>query len=85
VPMAGKLVPRESIVNPSPAAPAGVIQSFTALTDAGLQTMLPFKTQLPATRARVTGVGFFDKVHGQMGVSQSNGIEIHPILKIEWL
>jgi hypothetical protein len=30
-------------------------------------------------------VGFFDKVHGQMGVSQSNGIELHPVLKIEWL
>jgi hypothetical protein len=22
---------------------------------------------------------------GQMGVSQSNGIELHPVLKIEWL
>jgi len=49
------------------------------------QAGLLFKTQVPATRARVTGVGFFDKVHGQMGVSQSNGIELHPILLIEWL
>ncbi len=45
----------------------------------------PSKTQLPTTRARITGVGFFDMVHGQMGVSQSNGIEQHPVLKIEWL
>ena len=33
---------------------------------------------------RITGVGFFDKVHGQMGVSLLNGIELHPVLKIEW-
>jgi hypothetical protein len=44
-----------------------------------------FQTQIPPTPARITGVGFFDRVHGQTGVSQSNGIEIHPILKIEWL
>jgi len=30
-------------------------------------------------------VGFFDKVHGQTGVSQFNGIELHPVLKIEFL
>jgi hypothetical protein len=44
-----------------------------------------FKTRIQPVRARITGVGFFDRVHGQMGVSQSNGIEIHPILKVEWL
>lgn len=84
VPLAGKLVPRECVSNP-PAAATGVMASFASLADAGLQTMLPFKTALPATRARVTGVGFFDKVHGQMGVAQANGIELHPILKIEWI
>ena len=84
VPMSGKLVPRASLSTSSQAT-IGVVASFTEVADAGLQTMLPFKTQTPATRARITGVGFFDKVHGQMGVSQSNGIELHPILKIEWL
>ena len=39
----------------------------------------------PATRARITGVGFFDKVHGQTGVAQLNGIELHPVLKVEFL
>jgi hypothetical protein len=41
---------------------------------------------LPLIREGIelTGVGFFDRVHGQMGVSQSNGIELHPILKVEW-
>ncbi len=84
VPLAGKLVPREAFINPSDAA-VGMLASFASLADSGLQPMLPFKTQLPATRARITGVGFFDKVHGQMGVSQANGIELHPVLKIEWL
>jgi hypothetical protein len=36
-------------------------------------------------RARITGVVFFDRVHGQDGVALTNGIEIHPILGIEWL
>jgi hypothetical protein len=30
----------------------------------------------------VTGVGFFDKIHGQVGVAP-NGIELHPVLAIE--
>lgn len=30
--------------------------------------------------ARVTGVGFFDLIHGQTGVAP-NGIELHPVLK----
>jgi len=42
-----------------------------------------FKSAIPPTSVRITGVGFFDKVHGQMGVAQSNGIELHPVLKIE--
>jgi len=42
-------------------------------------------SNVPATPVRITGVGFFDKVHGQMGVALLNGIELHPILKIEWL
>ena len=31
----------------------------------------------------VTGVGFFDKIHGQRGVA-SNGIELHPVLSISF-
>jgi len=29
----------------------------------------------------ITGVGFFDRIHGQTGVAQ-NGIELHPVLSI---
>jgi len=34
-------------------------------------------------RVRVTGVGFFDRIHGQAGVAP-NGIELHPVLRIEF-
>lgn len=30
----------------------------------------------------ISGVGFFDRVHNQKGVSPSNGIELHPVLSI---
>ena len=32
--------------------------------------------------ATVTGVAFFDKIHGQTGVAP-NGIELHPILHVD--
>jgi hypothetical protein len=34
-------------------------------------------------QATVTGIEFFDKLHGQAGVAP-NGIELHPVLKVEW-
>jgi hypothetical protein len=33
-------------------------------------------------RVRVTGVVFFDRLHGQTGVAP-NGVELHPVLSIE--
>lgn len=35
-------------------------------------------------KVRLTGPGLFDKIHGQLGVAP-NGIEIHPVIKIEFL
>ena len=82
VPVQGKLVPRESLSVP-PGAASNLPESFT--TPMAGAAGPAFKTRITPTKARVTGVGFFDKVHGQMGVSQFNGIELHPVLKIEWL
>jgi hypothetical protein len=86
VQMAGTLVPRESL---PPSMQAREISSSVASfvsVEKGQQMGLPtFTTKINPTPARITGVGFFDKVHGQMGVSQLNGIELHPLLKIEWL
>jgi hypothetical protein len=79
-PFGGKLVPLDSMM--APTAQQNPPSSFmTPEQGAGPA----FKTKIPPTHARITGVGFFDRVHGQMGVSQSNGIELHPVLKIEWL
>ena len=36
-------------------------------------------------KARLTGVGLFDRVHDQIGVAITNGIELHPVLAFEWL
>lgn len=34
--------------------------------------------------ATITGVGFFDPPHGQRGLAE-NGIELHPVLSVEFL
>ena len=51
----------------------------------GFELIPTFQAKVKPTRARITGVGFFDRVHDQTGVSPLNGIELHPVLKIEWL
>jgi len=43
-----------------------------------------FQTALTPTLARITGVGFFDRAHGATGAAP-NVIELHPVLKVEWL
>ena len=87
-PQTGMLVPRSSLPPSIRAMAMPHIQlpeSFVTPPEGKETTMLTFKTQVPATKVRITGVGFFDKVHGQMGVSLANGIELHPVLKVEWL
>ena len=84
--MGNTLVPRSSVTEEVramslPQLPA----SFRTPPEGQEEAMLTFKTKVPPTRARITGVGFFDRVHGQTGVSQANGIELHPILRIDWL
>ncbi len=81
VPFGGKLVPRESMLVPPEVAP-NTMKSFVT-PEVGVGPA--FRTKITPTHVRITGVGFFDRVHGQTGVSQANGIELHPILKIEWL
>jgi hypothetical protein len=66
------------------AAPAHIL-SFSTPEEGEEIELATFKTKVKPTAVRITGVGFFDKVHGQMGVSQFNGIELHPVLKVEFL
>lgn len=88
VQLAGTLVPRDSLppelVTQALPPPSEVLSFVTPVT--GSEIPMPtFKTKVKPTPARITGVGFFDRVHGQTGVSQFNGIELHPILKVEFL
>lgn len=58
----------------------------TTLTlDMALQNGIAFRTIIEPVRVELTGVGFFDSVHGQTGVSKKNGIELHPVLAVKWL
>ena len=50
----------------------------------GSSTPFPVKAAITPTKARITGVGFFDRKHDQLGVAP-NGIEIHPVLDIKFL
>ncbi|PWT81650.1 MAG: hypothetical protein C5B58_09530 [Acidobacteria bacterium] len=84
--LAGTLVPKGSSISAlAQPLPAGLPKSLTT-PSAGSSTQVPtFQTAIAATPARITGVGFFDRVHGQTGVASFNGIELHPVLKIEFL
>jgi hypothetical protein len=88
VQMEGMLVPRESLPEMEQmramSAPAAIL-SFSTPADGDELELPTFKTKVKPTSVRITGVGLFDKVHGQMGVSQLNGIELHPVLKVEFL
>lgn len=88
VQMNGTLVPKAVLpsglqADAIPAPPE--LTSFVTPATGGKEALTPFATAIPATKARITGVGFFDSVHGQTGVALLNGIELHPVLKIEWL
>lgn len=57
------------------------IQRARSEFDATLHATSMFKAiEVPV---RVTGVGFFDHLHGQTGVAP-NGIELHPVLDIQF-
>jgi hypothetical protein len=84
VPLDDMLVPRESLsIQPGTTPP--VPTSFQTPKGGQQQIMPVFKARVPSTPARITGVGFFDRVHGQTGGSLLNGIELHAVLKIQWL
>jgi hypothetical protein len=75
------LVPESAIAPGTPVAgPRVVPVTGTDIFDMAL----PFQSRVPPTPAEVVGVGFFDRVHRQTGVSLSNGIELHPILSIDF-
>src|SRR5262249_44520544 len=61
-PMGDKLVPRGALSIQPRTMPAVPASFRTPPAGAGIQ-MPAFKTKITPTRARITGVGFFDRVH----------------------
>ena len=81
----GILVPRDS-VSVVRALPEGLLPHSMTTPEEGQESSVPtFKTAVPSTRAVITGVGHFDQVHGQTGVATLNGIELHAVLKVEFV
>jgi hypothetical protein len=71
---------------PSATPGAGLIQAPPGHPDGGaalFEAIAPFQARIQPTQAVVTGVGFFDRFHGQTGVAK-NVIELHPILDIDF-
>jgi len=69
---------------PDPACAAGSML-IRQIADVRGQIEARFRS-LPATPGvplTITGVGFFDRIHNVIGQAP-NGIELHPIVEIEW-
>ena len=66
---------------------AGACASGNAEVYARVRLKLMDRLNSPQSEARplirVTGVGFFDYLHGQRGIAP-NGIELHPVLEVEF-
>jgi len=82
-----KLVPRNSLSGDfhlPPVAEFKMPESFRT-PKVGEEAQMPaFQTAVKPTAARITGVGFFDRAHGATGAAP-NVIELHPVLKVEWM
>jgi hypothetical protein len=61
-----------------------VPESFRTPKEDEQAQMPTYQTAVKPTAARITGIGFFDRSHGATGAAP-NVIELHPVLKIEWL
>jgi len=74
------------VESPDPACAHGsvVLAQIEAVRDQ-LDVQLPALARgeviHPNMAAVVTGIGFFDRLHGQTGVAP-NGIELHPLLSV---
>lgn len=72
-------IPSADCIGPSPFKTA--IGDVRAVVYTRFQPGPSFNaSRIPVT---VTGVGFFDAIHGQTGVA-SNGIELHPVFSISF-
>jgi hypothetical protein len=79
----GKLVPHGALTF-QPQVPADPALSLSTPQKGSGAIQPLFAVQISPTQARITGVGFFDRAHGATGAAP-NVIELHPVLKVEWL
>ena len=77
-------IPSDECIEDSPAPFKAMIKQARADLDAYLDLPGNHASNMNA-RVRLTGIGFFDRVHGGIGQVKKNGIELHPIIKIEFL
>jgi hypothetical protein len=82
--MNGKYVPSGAVTYQAgrQSAPAGLRFETPPPGSAAVQPL--FDIAITPTRVRLTGVGFFDRAHGATGAAP-NVIELHPVLKVEWM
>ena len=78
-----KFVPHGAATFRSRQAAAPTLSFVTPKPGSGVTQPL-FSTQITPTAARITGIGFFDRAHGATGAAP-NVVELHPVLKVEWL
>lgn len=71
----------DAYVAPSSPFKAGIVASRQAF-DAVFTVDRVMKAT--AQKARITGIGFFDKAHGQIGLAP-NAIELHPVIDIQFV
>jgi hypothetical protein len=78
-----KYVPHGAVTfQPRETAPPGLRFETPPPGSTAVQPL--FDVAITPTRARLTGVGFFDRAHGATGAAP-NVIELHPVLKVEWI
>lgn len=82
--MNGKYVPHGAAMyqNQRQSAPPGL--RFDTPPPGSMAVQPLFDVAITPTRIRLTGVGFFDRAHGATGAAP-NVIELHPVLKVEFV
>ena len=83
VSMSGKFVPNGAMMF-EPRNTAGPVMSLVTPPPGSTAIQPLFQTAVPPTLVCLTGIGFFDRAHGATGAAP-NVIELHPVLKVEFL
>ena len=79
-----KLVPASAVIQRNGVAAVAPVQGLDlAAMTADPSTLQTFAMSIAPVDATITGIGFFDKYHGQAG-NAPNIIELHPVLDLQF-